>query len=119
MKFLGKLVLSTMIIFGSVGIKANIKVADAGVLHNGYCNSSVKRVVCVGPMQAGPTMYHKISETDNYTVYCSVVQMTGLHTVRCDGCDVLIKSESRICEEYHDKCGHFTSICRSNRYSND
>ena len=68
------------------------------------CSQYSKIVYCTGPMSSHYAGHHVVEVTsDVQTVYCTIVNVGGLHNIVCSNrsCGVLLSSEGRTCSEEH------------------
>lgn len=76
------------------------------------CGAKDTFSVC-GYVQA-TTGYHEVTEPNGYTSVCTITLVHGPHTIKCGGCEAVIRSEYRKCSEVHSNphCYSYTDLCK-------
>ena len=62
----------------------------------------------------GEQGFHVVTEPNGYTSYCTITVVSGPHTIRCAGCNAVLRTETRKCSETHSNkhCFSQNNLCK-------
>ena len=86
---------------------------QAAITHQKGCSATLVKVECGTRHDGGVSNLHYLYTTANgEVIICAVRGIYSFHQIKCAGCGVLLKTDSRVCEWVHEDCPNEINVCQ-------